>query len=182
MMLTRLQLDSWWPSIQSRYVRFRYVLLPHGHVLGAHRSHHKKGAVSRRSQEILDRSDTSDGVDIAEVLKVHHVSCYESVHTIRRLPTQERCALELDMVIIQTFIERVTYPLCYLYKDIIIKVKPLYFVLRIPEYRYFSNQDTVCCPSYIERVQNYPWYKNTYMYLNQDTWCGLKGVCNTEVP
>ena len=62
---------------------FRYVYLSCGHFFGAYGSHDKKCTVGRRSEEVLHGPDTSDGVDITEVGRVHHVSCYEPVHAIR---------------------------------------------------------------------------------------------------
>ena len=49
-------------------MRIRYVLLPHGHVLGAHGSHHEERTMGRRPEEVVHGSHSSDGVDIAEIL------------------------------------------------------------------------------------------------------------------
>lgn len=95
-------------------MRFRYVLLPHGHVLGAHGGHHEECTMGRRLEEVVHGSHSSDGVDIAEILRVHHISCYQSVHAIGRLPAEEGSALQLNVVVVETLVEEVTNPLCYL--------------------------------------------------------------------
>ena len=92
-------------------MRFCYVRFPHRHVLGAHRSDHKKCTMGRCSEKILHRPHSSDGIDIAEVLRVHHIRCYESVHTIRRFPAEKRSAFQFDVVIVETFIKSIPYPL-----------------------------------------------------------------------
>ena len=79
-------------------------------MLWLHRSHHKIRTVGRRSQKSLHRLNSSDGVDIAEVVGVHHVSCYESVHTFRRLPTQEWNTLKINLKAAESQIKNITNP------------------------------------------------------------------------
>lgn len=93
----------------------RNILLPRGYVLSADGGHDKECTVSGRSENTLDRPDTSDWIDIAEIFRVHHVSCDKSVHAVGGLPAEEWSAFEFDMVVVETFVKKVAYPFRYLY-------------------------------------------------------------------
>ena len=69
-------------------------------VLRLNGSHDKKCTVGCSPEKSLYRLDSSDGVDIAEVVGTHDVCRYESVHAFRRLPAEEGSALKFNMVVV----------------------------------------------------------------------------------
>ena len=83
-------------------------------MLRLYGSHNKKRTVGSRSEKSLYGLNTSDGVDIAEVVGAHYVSCYESVHAFRRFPAQEWCTFQFDVVVIESFVKDISNPLCHL--------------------------------------------------------------------
>ena len=83
-------------------------------MLGLNWGHDKKCTVGCSPEKSLYRLDSSDGVDIAEVVGTHDVCCYESVQSFRRFPAKEWGAVDFYVVIIETFVESITNPFGHL--------------------------------------------------------------------
>ena len=104
-------------------VRLDDVLWEHGDFPCANRRDDGERTVHSRAEETLDGTDACDWIEVGQLQPggVHDVFGNQFVQLEGRLPLQKRRLLEFNVSVVQTFVEKIPYPLRHLQSCDIVK-------------------------------------------------------------